>query len=343
MKDFYEIDLLEKIFGEKILEFNIYEIPHGNSGTLTARITGKLKKEEFSVVVKSRRNSPMHRALWYVQDQRIMDREYHVYELLERLKVPHARVLARRYKAANDWALVLEDLIKEYTLPDANYNFSEYDQNIIIETYAAIHSASLSISLQKMGGTVKYLQPEESSQVNETTAEQMLETFHRFLSGTYQLSTLRFKESVSILLDCRKLWHNAPRSLVYNDFYPTNIALPKTIEGHAILFDWELAGIGLPQFDLINLCYDRSEFNLNRVMKQYIGRVKEKGLQINIDEFKAGMEYSNLCSNFYALWLLHLKLQADPTGKLPKWMSSQAEKLFSGELIRSAQKAVSHI
>ena len=49
-------------------------------------------------------------------------------------------------------------------------------------------------------------------------------------------------------------WMSMPRSLIHNDFSPRNLAFRRTPQGPALCsYDWELATIGLPQYDLVEL------------------------------------------------------------------------------------------
>jgi hypothetical protein len=41
-----------------------------------------------------------------------------------------------------------------------------------------------------------------------------------------------------------------PHTILHNDVFPPNIALPDDLSGEAILLDWEMAGWGLPEMDL---------------------------------------------------------------------------------------------
>lgn len=49
-------------------------------------------------------------------------------------------------------------------------------------------------------------------------------------------------------------WLALPRTLIHNDFNPRNLAFRRTTAGPALCaYDWELAAIGLPQYDLAEL------------------------------------------------------------------------------------------
>jgi hypothetical protein len=49
-------------------------------------------------------------------------------------------------------------------------------------------------------------------------------------------------------------WMSMPRSLIHNDFNPRNLAFRRSLQGPVLCaYDWELATIGLPQYDLAEL------------------------------------------------------------------------------------------
>ena len=268
------------------------------------------------------------------KDSRIADREYRVYALLEHLRGPHARILTRYYDSPAKWALLMEDLCERYVMLADDHRFSEAEQEIIVRTYAAIHNASRSTP-QLMAAAEDFLAPEEGSQVDAGSVEKMWKVLREAQFGVHRLSQQDFSNACSVLFEGRERWKQESRVLVYNDFHPSNVALPKSGQEFAILFDWELAGIGLPQFDLQNFWTDRG-VDRERILSVYFDHSQE----VDIDRFMSVMPYAELCRQFYTLWLLYLKLEADPGGNLPMWLRLHSEGLFSGELARSAEKAV---
>lgn len=333
------LDFITEAIGHKIKHADITAMSHGNSGAVKARVSGESSAGMFSVVVKIRKPGLVHKALWYAGDQRMVDREYFVYEILDILQVPHARVLSRFYNSSDDWGLVLEDLNEHYILPEDSQHFSQQDQMMIMETYAAIHASFLKKSSSISTSLLECLQPEEGSQITQETSYFVFATLNDYDANGYRLSHNEYLEAVNALLTCRNHWRDEPRTLVFNDFDAENVALPRTSDGSAVLFDWELAGTALPQFDLINTGHGNVP-NLDPAASHYVDCLRRNGVEIDQEKFIGGMKYAALSMNFYALWLLHLKLSADPQGKLPKWMIMTAETLFNGGLIRSAVDAM---
>ena len=334
MSDSEFAHLLREAYGETVEDLNIETLPRGNRGLFKARITGSPNRRRFSAVVKARQDTAVHEALWYAKDSRIADREYRVYELLEHLRVPHARILTRYYDSPTRWALLMENLCERYVMLADDRRFSEEEQEIIVRTYATIHSASRSAP-QLMAAAEDFLAPEEGTQVDAGSVEEMWKVLREAQFGVHRLSQQDFSNACSVLFEGRERWRQEPRVLVYNDFHPSNVALPKLEQELAILFDWELAGIGFPHFDLQNFWTDR-DVDRERIIAVYLDHAQE----LDIDRFMSVMPYAEFCRQFYTLWLLYLKLEADPGGNLPMWLSLHSERLFSGELARSAEKVL---
>lgn len=322
--------LVAEALDEAIGEVHITALTGGNSGVSVKRVTGATDcGRTFSVVVKERHSHLPHAALWYAQDHAGLDREYRVYQMLEQLDLPHAKVLARRYESPGSWILVLEDLAEHYVLPGADRSFTESDKFSIIDTYALIHSRTVGTDMGPAG-----LQPEEGSEVTAASAADVLNTLSGFEIDSVCLRPNEFDYALAILLKCRTQWADEPRCLVFSDFHQTNVALPADSAGQAILFDWELARIGLPQFDALN-----AGFADDAGLIRYAERVSQYGGHVDLTRFRAGLRYAELSGVFYTLWLLHLKLNSDPGRRLPKWMGHLAMDLFSGGLVARARAA----
>ena len=135
----------------------------------------------------------------------------------------------------------MEDLSDQYVMLADDHRFSEVEQEIIVRTYATIHNASRS-SPQLMAAAEEFLAPEEGSQVDAGSVEKMWQVLGKAQIGGHRLSRQDFSNACSVLFEGRERWKRESRVLVYNDFHPSNVALPKLGQEYAILFDWELAG-----------------------------------------------------------------------------------------------------
>ena len=335
--------MIEEAIQAKVLDYTVTEILEGNGGTITARVQGRTASKHFSVFVKVRHGGHTHNALWYLNDMNILDREYVVYGLLETFNVPHAQILASCYENANRWTLILEDLAERCILPTQNNQLDRAALSMIVKSYAKIHSASLTPRNQmKLTLEKKILQVEEGAQVDETSAQEIYANLKRYFPGLVSMDEQSFMRALHYLESCRKYWINAPRVLVYNDFHVSNLALPINTNEAAILFDWELAGLALPQFDIVNICYG-NYFNCDNLIAEYIELSNSYGTDIDSDQFYRGIEYAKISMNFYALWLTHLRLQAGRRKAMPAWMLEGGQRLLNGELLLSAERAIRSI
>ena len=80
-------------------------------------------------------------------------------------------------------------------------------------------------------------------------------------------------------------------------------------------------------------------------LERYLDGLGSLGTEIDRTRFKAGLQYAKLSASFYILWLLHLKLKADPGGSLPSWMHHLAREYLAGGLLhqaRDASEALNH-
>jgi thioester reductase-like protein len=99
-----------------------------------------------------------------------------------------------------------------------------------------------------------------------------------------------------------------PRTLVHNDFNPRNLTLRKTATGLCLCaFDWELAGIGVPQHDLAELlCFVGGRLDavrLTRLLELHRHHLeRESGREIDPAMWRAG----------FALALQHLLVDRLP-------------------------------
>jgi thiamine kinase-like enzyme len=86
------------------------------------------------------------------------------------------------------------------------------------------------------------------------------------------------QELVARIADVLPLTDPAP---CHNDLLPGNILAADSDPGHALLVDWEYAGMGHPYFDLANLAVNNAldESAQARLLTAYLGRPPEPGQQ----------------------------------------------------------------
>jgi hypothetical protein len=331
--------LLAGALGSPVQNLELTPFAEGFSGLTKARVTGTIRGENFSYVVKA--FEPRHAALWFADDQGsdpgLADREYRVYELLETLGAPHAPIVARSYAAPTQWTLVMADLARRYRILTADQPFARVDQDAVSRAYAALHHASR-VAPSHMLTAATFLAAEQGSQVTPSSAERMWRSLRDLDIGSERLAEPDFRVACAALWRGRHRWRTEPRVLVFNDFYWGNVALPLAGDESALLFDWERAGRGFAQCDLHNFWTDRA-VDRDQVIATYLTRSHALGSPLEEDHFRRLLPYAALCRACDDLWQLHRQVAADPTGALPAWMQRHGERLFAGDLARLAAEA----
>ncbi len=330
--------LVAESTGVDLVNPRFTEVTEGNGGTIKGFFAADTAKGVLRAFVKGRRSTQIHEALWYTDDQGLLAREYHVYSLLARLDAPHARVMASRYDGPSRWTLVLEDLSCDYVLGSGEGADLSWDAlTSAIDSYARVHSACLKAESFANAPERNWLQPEEGSQVDIECGRNMWETFACNGITASGIGREEFRASVETLCACRDKLCDYERVLVFNDFHPTNVAFPKA-GGPAVLFDWELAGIGLPAFDILNVSYGLGP-SWDAIVDLYCDKMADADVRVDPNAWSHTVAYAKLSGAFYALWLLHTKLKVDPDGRLPRWMRTEASSLLSGKLVSLAEEA----
>src|SRR5262245_58900294 len=83
-----------------------------------------------------------------------------------------------------------------------------------------------------------------------------------------------------LVRNVRQWWHelaSMPRTLIHNDFNSRNIALTRGEETRAVVLDWELARVWVPQHDLAELlCFTLPEEAVRSDVDRWIERHRER-------------------------------------------------------------------
>jgi len=102
-----------------------------------------------------------------------------------------------------------------------------------------------------------------------------------------------------VLLDLQNSLRDVPPTLLFNDFYPPNVALTKG-GGPAVLFDYQLIGSGPHQVDIVNIGFlgdDKAfrQVNGEAVLAHYLDILsQETGEIISPDMFWRAYHHANL-------------------------------------------------
>lgn len=199
-------------------------------------------------------------------------REIKNYSILKELKIPTIKVLAY-----TDRALLLEDLEKSN-----KYRLGEGSD--LSDTEVAKALAKWYIGLHNKG--TKYISEKDSDfyrEIDVITKENI--TFIKDSSNT------RDNKVWNLILDNFDLIFNKIKNLeetlTYNDFYWTNLAVSND-KKEAIMFDYNLLGIGFRYNDIRNVCSSLSE-EAGKIFIEEYGDINEnekiidEGISIIID------------------------------------------------------------
>lgn len=116
-----------------------------------------------------------------------------------------------------------------------------------------------------------------------------------------------------------------PHTLIHNDFNPRNVAFRNMTHGFQLCaYDWELATIGVPQYDLAELlCFVLSETADKNTVKNFLDLHRQQlqmacGIPIAVSDWEKGFRLSlrNLMVNRFPLYTLISKFK--PQRFLPK-------------------------
>lgn len=158
--------------------------------------------------------------------------ESRAYGLLESLRVPTLRVLARA-----EGALLLEDLDASPTWRAAEPEdvTREATGRAVAAWYRALHAAGRRW-LAEQGGAPEWLGRESDA----LTPERLLEMGRRLEMADLPLWRLAAEHLEALRAASRAL----PETLAYNDFHWTNLALGREPPLRAAVFDYHLLGVG---------------------------------------------------------------------------------------------------
>jgi hypothetical protein len=188
-----------------------------------------------SVVAKA---APLGDDAALAHEQRVYD------DLLPRLGIPQARALFSGVDAQAGWrVLLLEDLAPRHRFEAHDHLWSPAEMRCLLRAYARLHVRGAPFAAD----AAPWL-PAPAAAPSPAEAERLADE----LAGLGLLRPLpglgrRVEEAQAGVLDSR------PGTVLHNDAYPPNTAMPADLTGDAVLVDWEMAGRGPAEFDLAYL------------------------------------------------------------------------------------------
>ncbi|HJS30135.1 MAG TPA: phosphotransferase [Anaerolineales bacterium] len=183
----------------------------------------------------------------YPDDPGFPDREISIYrEILPSLGIRHARAHYTGIDPETQERLILLEDLANYRLPPPDRPWSQAEGECIARTYARLHVEA--VRCLPPPGERDWLFPPHESRLDRENLLGMA----RELEGQIVWGPL---PGLDRLLDqalvAAGTFAGVPRTLLHNDVYPPNVALPPNLKDEeAVLLDWEMASYGLPEMDL---------------------------------------------------------------------------------------------
>lgn len=246
--DTITLDLLRGAVSNRICAFECATIKQGPGVTSVYRARlqyagGEQAHHPSSVVIKLTAHVDASGAL-------SPDREYRFYtQIGPRLSIPSAKL----YYAGVDPAtqarmLVLEDLEPRYIFHPPDQEWLMDEVSCILRAYAALHAHGAAI-LREMPDRdwllAHFAVPPRAEDLLRQTRDLVAQEIWEPVNGLERMIELS-------IAHCADLQAGAS-TLLHNDIYPPNLALPRNLHEQAIIIDWEMLGYGAAEMDLAYL------------------------------------------------------------------------------------------
>lgn len=238
-------------------------------------------------------------------------REIENYFILQECDIPTIKVIASTEKS-----LLLDDLSKNKVFRlgiEEDLSDIEVVKNLA-KWYLKLHHEGSKYLSKKKSSFKFYRETDIITQENLKLIRQRSNTED---NNVWKLIENNFE---SIL----KYINNLEETLVYNDFYYTNLAVAKD-KKQALMFDYNFLGIGYRYSDIRNVCSSLSE-EASEVFKKEYGYINEK--EVIVDS---------------VLTILQELILAYKKPIFPKWGEESIKKIKDGTLERNIQRLLSLI
>jgi hypothetical protein len=232
------------------------------------------------------------------------DRELTFYtRLLPQMDVDHAHLyFAGVDEASQHRVIILEDIAPGYWFPLPTHVWEPVEADCVLRAYARLHD-------QGAGA----LPPEDergwmwrmSLQRQEWEPGALLSLLDHLVSSGIWPSLPKAEKLITKTLAEMPHFADQPVTLLHNDVFPPNAALPVDLADEAILLDWEMVGWGMAELDLAFMFMQpfHGALLLNRTEAlDYYWRHREnlQGGHRSVEERRAVQNHAD------ALWALSL-------------------------------------
>ena len=183
------------------------------------------------------------------------DREIYFYTcVLPHLDIPHAHLYYTGIDPETQDRLIFMEDLSGYHFPPPTRPWTQAEGECIARAYARLHTMGEKYmrTLDKVSPfgnppDLDWLLPRHESRLEPEKSQHMVcdlvkQKVWEPIPGLDALLTRT--------VDAAQTYTQLPVTLLHNDVYPPNVALPPNLKDDAILLDWEMASYGLPEMDL---------------------------------------------------------------------------------------------
>jgi len=268
----------------------------GQSGSKVSRLT-EINGETKIVKITRREEMPDYLTANYPS---VDMAEYNFYTKLQPLlNLPAPALLAHGHLPQGGVFVVLEDVAINHRLLPLEHHYTTEELLSVMETYACLHGRGEKLLADEK--SYPWLHPDPRT----TFAPHLVRPYLQELAGnewTAALATgpLRSPHLPSLLREVISRLAPLPTTLLHNDFYPTNIALPLDRTESGLLLDWQLIGHGPLQLDLANIGLQSTNphfqaVDIDAVLFCYLEALaRERGYKIPLSALREQCTYAKL-------------------------------------------------
>jgi hypothetical protein len=143
--------------------------------------------------------------------------------------------------------IVMEDLAGDYRFPPPTHHWSPEEMRCLLRAYAWLHARGQACL---PGPDQRAWLWQMALQRRTWRAEEIVELIDGLVRQDIWARLPGVNQLVGRTLAEQATFGGRSATLLHNDVYPPNIALPHNLNGEAILLDWEMLGWGMAELDL---------------------------------------------------------------------------------------------
>ena len=179
--------------------------------------------------------------------------EYLFYtELQPKLALPAPSLLGHGHLPHGGVFLVLEDVAKTHRLLPLGHHYTTRELLSIMTTYARLHGRGGRITVADNSYPWLHQDPRTTFAAHLVIGH-LQELARNEWTNSLAAVPLSSPRLPSLLREVAARLTHLPSTILHNDFYATNVALPLDYTQPAVLMDWQLIGRGPLHLDLANI------------------------------------------------------------------------------------------